>query len=159
MRPNFLRRLMLLLFGRCGLLELHKAGSLKSGGSGHLVFMSRQRQLRIDMGGGVEKRKGVPKCTRERTLLKNIWTPSRKRILSAQLWIFVLGKKTEQRPPRKVENVPDATGPKHLLGGVSFVRFSSPLFFHPLKAFFETRARTEQGLIFSVAMPPDRFSL
>ena len=75
------------------------------------------------MGGG--------KCTRERALLKNSG-PLQKSFWSAQSWICCTEKKTEQRHPRGVENVPYDGGPKPPFGrGVICEVFLPPLFSTP----------------------------
>ena len=68
------------------------------------------------MGGG--------KRTRERALPKIVWTPP-KELLVCSVVDFCTGK-TEHEHLRGVENVPYEGGSKTLLGGVSFVRFSTP---------------------------------
>ena len=80
-----------------------------------------------DMGGA--KRMGGGKRTRERALPK-IFGPLQKSFWAALSWIFVQEKQsTDTWGGWKTYRT--RGGPKPLLGGVSFVRFSYPLFFPP----------------------------
>ena len=79
-------------------------------------------ELVHDMGGA--KRMGGGKRTEQRTLQK-ISGPLEMSVWSGQ-FAFPQGQQ-EQRHQTGVENVPNEGGPNSLFGGVSFVRFSSPL--------------------------------
>ena len=86
------------------------------------------KHLGRDMGGA--KRMGGGNRTRTRSP-ENVWTPP-KELLVCSVVDFCTGK-TQHWHLRGVENVPYEGGgvQNPLLGGVSFVRFSSPLFFPP----------------------------
>ena len=87
--------------------------------------------------GGGAKRMGGGKRTRERALPK-IFGPLQKSFCSALPWIFVQEKQsTDTRAGWKTYRTRGVQNP--FLEGVSFVRFSSPLFFPPPMASSENR--------------------
>ena len=92
---------------------------------------------------GGAKRMGGGKRTRERALPK-IVGPLQKSFWSALSWISVQEKQSTDMMShlRGVENVSVRGGVQNpLCGGVSFVRLSTLLFFHPPMASSETNAR------------------
>ena len=96
----------------------------QSYGRGLAVNLGRVNMERCKTYGGEEKR------TRERAPPK-MFGPLQKSILPALSWNFCTGK-TEHRHLRGLENVQcEGRVQNPFLGGVSFVRFSCPLFFPP----------------------------
>ena len=94
---------------------------------------------------GGAKRMGGGKRTRERALPKNSG-PLQKSFWSAQSWIFVQEKQSnDTRGGWKTYRTRGVQNP--FLGGVSFVSFSSPLFFHPPMASSQLKGRAH-GLVF-----------